>query len=153
LIVSGLSGKKRYSFGGREDMFEFSLIFIFLAVGLGFVFGALLAGAFIRPKPEKQYRLDSYECGERPIGSGWYNFNPRFYMLALIFLLFDVEIVVTYPVIVVLRSWAEQGKGWLAFSEIGVFILILMIGFIFLWSRGDLEWIKSIDHRVSKEMD
>lgn len=132
-------------------MFEFSLIFIFLIIGLVFVFGALLAGSFIRPNPRRNYRLDVYECGELPVGKGWYNFNPRFYMVALIFLLFDVEVVVTYPVIVVLKSWAASGKGWMALGEIAIFLIILVCGLVFLWRRGDLEWIKTISQPEGKE--
>jgi len=132
-------------------MFEFSLIVIFLFVGFIFVFGALLAGSFIRPNPRRSYRLEVYECGELPHGKGWYNFNPRFYMLALIFLLFDVEVVVTYPVIVVLRNWAAGGKGWIALAEIAIFLVILVCGLVFLWQRGDLEWIKKIDQPEKKE--
>jgi NADH-quinone oxidoreductase subunit A len=132
-------------------MFEFSLIFIFLFIGLVFVFGALLAGSFIRPNPRRNYRLDVYECGELPIGKGWYNFNPRFYMLALIFLLFDVEVVVTYPVIVVLKSWAAIGKGWMALGEIAIFLIILVCGLVFLWKRGDLEWIKTLNQSEGKD--
>ena len=132
-------------------MFEFSLIFIFLFVGFAFVLIALLAGSFIRPNPKRQYRLEVYECGELPVGKGWYNFNPRFYMLALIFLLFDVEVVVTYPVIVVLRSWAAEGKGWIALAEIALFLVILVCGLVFLWKRGDLEWIKTIGQPERKE--
>ena len=132
-------------------MFEFSLIFIFLFVGFAFVLIALLAGSFIRPNPKRQYRLEVYECGELPVGKGWYNFNPRFYMLALIFLLFDVEVVVTYPVIVVLKSWAADGKGWIALVEIALFLVILVCGLVFLWKRGDLEWIKTIGQPERKE--
>jgi NADH-quinone oxidoreductase subunit A len=99
----------------------------------------------------RQYRLEVYECGELPVGKGWYNFNPRFYMLALIFLLFDVEVVVTYPVIVVLRSWAAEGKGWIALAEIALFLVILVCGLVFLWKRGDLEWIKTIGQPERKE--
>jgi NADH-quinone oxidoreductase subunit A len=134
-------------------MFEFSLIVIFLIIGLVFVFGALLAGSFVRPNPRRNHRLDVYECGELPIGKGWYNFNPRFYMLALIFLLFDVEVIVTYPVIVVLKSWAASGKGWLALGEIAIFLMILVCGLAFLWKRGDLEWIKTLNQPEGKESD
>ncbi len=128
-------------------MFEFSLIFIFLALGLGFVFIALALGALIRPRRMGQKRNETYECGEPPIGSGWYNFNPRFYMLALIFLIFDVEIVLTFPVITVLRNWAKAGNGLVAFIEILIFVVILVVGLIFLWARGDLEWIKKIEDK------
>jgi NADH-quinone oxidoreductase subunit A len=126
-------------------LFEFSLIFIFLAVGFGFVFVALVFGALVRPRRLKAIRNVTYECGEVPAGAGWYNFNPRFYMLALVFLIFDVEVVVTYPVILVLRSMAQKGNGIVAYIEILVFVLILIAGLIFLWARGDLEWIKKIE--------
>lgn len=126
-------------------LFDFSMILVFLATGAGFVLIALALGALIRPRRLRRERNNSYECGEEPIGKGWYNFNPRFYMLALVFLIFDVEVVVTYPVIVVLKSWAQQGQGWVALAEIAVFTLILIVGLIFLWRRGDLEWIKRIN--------
>jgi len=126
-------------------LFEFNMIFIFLVLGYGFVLIALLLGSLIRPRRIVQKRTETYECGETPTGSGWYNFNPRFYLLALIFLIFDVEIVVTFPVIVVLRRWASAGAGGMAFVEILIFVLILVTGLIFLWGRGDLEWIKKLE--------
>jgi NADH-quinone oxidoreductase subunit A len=125
-------------------LFEFSMVFMFLALGAGFVLIALGLGALIRPRRMGRARNETYECGEPAIGPGWYNFNPRFYMLALVFLVFDVELVVTYPVVTVLRRWAENGQGLLAFIEIVLFIVILVSGYIFLWRRGDLEWIKKI---------
>jgi NADH-quinone oxidoreductase subunit A len=131
--------------------FEFSMIFVFLALGAGFVLVALVFGALIRPRRLRRERDATYECGEDPIGKGWYNFNPRFYMLALIFLIFDVEVVLTYPVVVVLRNWAERGLGLVAFAEIFLFVGILVTGLVFLWVRGDLEWIKKIDMSESKE--
>ena len=131
--------------------FEFSMIFVFLALGAGFVLIALLFGALIRPRRLRRERDATYECGEDPIGQGWYNFNPRFYMLALVFLIFDVEVVITYPVITVLRSWAERGQGLLAYLEILLFVTILVAGLVFLWARGDLEWIKKINLVESKE--
>jgi len=126
-------------------VFEFSIIFVFIALGIGFVFIALVLGSLIRPRRIEHKRNETYECGETPVGIGWYNFNPRFYMLALVFLIFDVEVVVTFPVIAVLRGWAQAGNGVLAFIEILIFIIILVTGLIFLWARGDLEWIKKLE--------
>jgi NADH-quinone oxidoreductase subunit A len=128
-------------------LFEFNLIFVFLALGIGFVFIALILGALIRPRRMGARRNETYECGEPPLGSSWYNFNPRFYMLALVFLIFDVEIVLTFPVIAVLRNWAAAGNGLLAFIEILIFVAILVVGLIFLWMRGDLEWIKKLEDK------
>jgi NADH-quinone oxidoreductase subunit A len=125
-------------------LFDFSMVVMFLALGAGFVLIALGLGALIRPKRMGKFRNATYECGEQPMGSAWYNFNPRFYMLALVFLIFDVEVVVTYPVVVVLRQWAVLGHGWIAFIEIFLFVAILVSGLAFLWMKGDLEWIKKL---------
>jgi len=132
-------------------LFDFSIVFMFLAVGIAFVFGALLVGAFIRPRRmQLDVRNNMYECGEIPMGRAWYNFNPRFYLLALVFLIFDVEVVMTFPVVVVIRRFAESGSGWMAFLEILLFVVILFTGLVFLWVRGDLEWIKQIERHTDK---
>ncbi len=125
-------------------LFNFSMVIMFLILGAAFVLIAMSLGALIRPKRMGKYRNATYECGEIPTGIGWYNFNPRFYMLALVFLIFDVEVVLTYPVVTVLREWTSLGKGWIAFSEILLFVAILATGLAFLWKRGDLEWIKKL---------
>ena len=82
-------------------------------------------------------KLNSYECGELPEGSAWVKFNIRFYVIALIFLIFDVEIVFLFP-------WAVvyQELGLLAFIEAFLFVLILVVGFIYIWAKGDLNWVK-----------
>ncbi len=127
-------------------LFDFSIVIIFLAVAFIFVFAALAIGRLFRPRRVlKDEKLVPYECGEQAVGSGWYNFNPRFYIMALIFLIFDVELVVTFPVIVTLRQFAEKGWGLTAFVEILLFVVILVTGLAFLWVHGDLEWIKKIE--------
>ena len=82
-------------------------------------------------------KLVSYECGEIPEGSAWVKFNIRFYVIALIFLIFDVEIVFLFP-------WAVvyQELGLLAFIEAFIFVLILVVGFAYVWAKGDLDWVK-----------
>jgi len=128
-------------------LFDISMIFVFLLVGAGFVLVALVMGYFIRPRSStSKAKLVTYECGEEPLGQGWYNFNPRFYLMALVFLIFDVELVITFPAIAVLRESADQGWGLIAFLEIFIFVLILVTGLVFLWVKGDLEWIKQIEN-------
>ena len=82
-------------------------------------------------------KLTSYECGELPEGSAWVKFNIRFYVIALIFLIFDVEIVFLFPWAVVF-----QDLGLLAFIEAFIFVLILVVGFVYVWAKGDLDWVK-----------
>ena len=82
-------------------------------------------------------KLTSYECGELPEGSAWVKFNIRFYVVALIFLIFDVEIVFLYPWAVVYHD-----LGLLAFVEVMIFLLILIVGFAYVWVKDDLSWVK-----------
>lgn len=96
-----------------------------------------------KPNPEK---LTSYECGEEVTGNAWLPFNSRFYVIALIFLLFDVEMVFIFPWAIVFGSHDiinyEPRWGALTLIEMFVFLGILILGLAYVWVKGDLEWIK-----------
>ena len=87
-------------------------------------------------------KLASHECGEVPEGSAWVKFNVRFYVIALIFIIFDVEVLFLFPWAVVFQSLVDSGLGFLAFIEMFIFVLILIIGFAYVWIKGDLDWVK-----------
>ena len=116
---------------------EFSHVFAFFLLAIVFVAGGLVSNYFIRPRKPNDMKLSIYECGEDPIGSGWLKFNIRFYVVALIFLLFDVEIVFLFPWAVVYKQ-----MGVLAFSEMLVFLAVLIVGFAYVWVKGDLDWVR-----------
>lgn len=96
-----------------------------------------------KPSPEK---LTSYECGEEPTGSAWLPFNSRFYVIALIFLLFDVEMIFIFPWAIVFGSHeisaSDPRWGGLALTEMFIFLGILILGLAYVWAKGDLDWIK-----------
>lgn len=123
-------------------LFNFANVLIFLLVGVGFVFVSLTLGYFIRPKAPFPEKLATYECGELPTGPAWVNFNIRFYILALLFIIFDVEIAFMFPIGVVFKQWVKDGSGLVALAEIGTFVLILLLGLVYAWVKGDLEWVK-----------
>jgi NADH-quinone oxidoreductase subunit A len=123
--------------------FELAAVFFFVVVGLAVPLLMLTLGWLVRPKTPNPDKLTVYECGEVPVQSAWFNFNPRFYIVALVFLIFDVEVAFTYPVATVFRRWVARGAGALAFVELFVFIAILVLGLAYVWRRGDLEWIKA----------
>jgi NADH-quinone oxidoreductase subunit A len=123
---------------------DFAVVAVFLAMACVIVGGALFAGRFLRPSNPDAVKNQTYECGEQPIGSGWFNFNPRFYQLALLFLVFDVEIALTWPVAAVVRDWMGLGKGWMAVVEILLFLAVLVVALAFLWGRGDLDWLRDV---------
>lgn len=123
-------------------LMAYAAVAAFFIVALGFVFAALLAGRLIRPNKMYPDKLETYECGEAPIGLAWFNFNPRFYVIALIFVVFDVEVAFIYPVATVFRQWVGQGSGWFAFAEIFLFVAILLVGLVYVWAKRDLEWVR-----------
>jgi NADH-quinone oxidoreductase subunit A len=124
-------------------MTQFATILVFLGVGAAFVVVSLIAAQLIRPSHITPEKILPYECGENAQGSPWIKFNIRFYVMALIFIIFDVEIVFLLPWAVVFRQFVHDGLGRLAFFEGLVFILILAVGLAYVWAKGDLQWVRS----------
>jgi len=118
------------------------LVFTFLALFLAAFHLAL--GRLLRPYNPEARKLTTYECGEPPTGSAWINFNIRFYLIALVFVIFDIEIAFIYPVTVVFRDWVMKGNGLFALAEILLFLGILAVGLVYVWAKRDLEWIKRV---------
>ena len=128
-------------------LLSFSSVFIFLAVGFIFLAAALIFSRLIQSKGMPGIdKYIPYECGEIPEGSAWIRFNIRFYVFALIFIIFDVEIVFLLP-------WAVVFKrlGLFAFIEGLIFIGILIVGLAYVWKKGDLEWVKPGDLDAMKD--
>ena len=126
-------------------LFNLANILLFLVLAAGFLVVTLTAGRIVRPNvPNDPHKRDTYECGEKPLTKAWFNFNPRFYIVALVFLIFDVEIAFTYPVGVALRRWVADGAGGAAVAELLVFMAILALGLAYVWVKGDLEWLKRV---------
>jgi len=119
-------------------------VLIFLVIGAGFIFAALVFGWLIRPNNPTPVKSSTYECGELPVGRAWFNFNPRFYIIGLIFLIFDVEIAFMFPVAVVFRDWIGAGQALVVLVELLLFIAILLVAFVYVWAKGDLDWIRGV---------
>ena len=115
-------------------------ILAFLVVSVAFLVVNLLLWKVLRPSRFSEEKLTTYECGENPVGSAWIQFNIRFYVFALIFIVFDVEAVFLLPWAVVFRN-----LGPLAFVEGLFFIFILVVALAYVWRKGDLEWVRAED--------
>ena len=126
--------------------YQFGAVLAFAIMAILFALAMLIVGRFLRPRFPSADKLSIYECGERPIGSAWYNFNPRFYLIALAFIVFEVDIALTFPVVVVYAAWIKKGTGWVAFVELILFTAVLLVGLAWAWAHGDLEWIKNLSH-------
>lgn len=116
---------------------EYGIILLFVILGFVFVGIAYAASYLVRPSHPNPIKNSTYECGEIPIGEPWIKFNVRFYVIALVFLLFDVEIVFLLPWAIVFKQ-----LGWFAFIEMIIFFVILFTGYIYVWVKGDLDWEK-----------
>ncbi len=169
-------------------------LLIFLAIGVFFLFIHLLMGHFIRPDRPEAEKLTIYECGEPTVGSAWVQFDLRYYVVALLFVVFDVEVAFFFPWAVVfgpltqmataesdaaraqiaqehqLQGYRlpplpgqrtdepitqEAAGGWarVAFMDIAVFFGVLMVGFAYLWRRGDIDWVRTVTHGVAAEVN
>jgi len=158
-----------------------TLLMIFLATGIGFLAVNMLVGRLVRPQRPNAEKGSIYECGEPTIGSSWIQFDLRFYVVALLFVIFDVEMAFFFPwatvfgnanalaqddVTIERRIEAQQsilpeslpvepdqiaeqrvaaGRfAWIVFADILFFFSVLIVGFAYLWKRGDLDWVRSM---------
>jgi NADH-quinone oxidoreductase subunit A len=129
------------------ELSSFGTILLFIIGGIIFVSVALLVARLIRPDRPNEEKLTTYECGEDPSQDAWGQFNPRFYVIALIFILFDVEIIFLFPWATVFgQAELIEGTnglwGWFSLVEMFIFIGILAMGLAYAWAKGFLDWIK-----------
>jgi NADH-quinone oxidoreductase subunit A len=126
--------------------FEFAAVAAFAAMAVGFGVGGLTIGRILRPHFPETDKAITYECGELPIGGAWFNFNPRFYLIALVFVIFEVEIALTFPVVAVYKDWVARSLtlGLVALVELLLFTAILVLGLAWVWVHGDLEWVRKL---------
>ena len=170
------------------------IMLIFVGIAVFFLFFHMMLGKFIRPAPPDAEKLTIYECGEPTVGSAWIQFDVRYYVVALLFVIFDVEVAFFFPWAIVFGSanerpalheeWfdpsyklsplqqerkdaamaqlttglpsvgqenekfdfnakAAKSWAWIAFADILVFFGVLLVGFAYLWRRGDIDWVRS----------
>jgi NADH-quinone oxidoreductase subunit A len=158
-------------------------IVVFLVISIIFLFIHLMMGKFIRPANPEPEKLTIYECGEPTIGSAWIQFDLRYYVIALLFVIFDVEVAFFFPWAIVfgkandlaradldpkaretitkqmlpqslppvdgststeISAQAALSFAWIAMIDIAVFFGVLLVGFAYLWKRGDIDWVRTI---------
>ena len=117
---------------------DFLPVAIFIGLAIVLLVAPLIIQYLVSPRFNKQGdKLEIYECGELPEGSAWVQFNIRFYVVALIFIIFDVEVVFLFPWAVVFKD-----LGLIALVEVMIFLGILIVGFAYVWMKGELDWVK-----------
>jgi NADH-quinone oxidoreductase subunit A len=124
--------------------FDYAVPLALTVIGLLFMAAMIGLQKLLAPRNPFQRKLMPYECGEPPTGGAWINFNVRFYLIALVFVIFEVEVAFIYPVATVYLDWVRRGQRMYALSEVLIFLLILFIGLVYVWVKHDLEWIKKV---------
>jgi NADH-quinone oxidoreductase subunit A len=131
---------------GSQDISEFGKIFIFMLLGIAFILIGMAINAFLQKSKPNPLKNSTYECGEITSGPSRTPFNMRFYMIAIVFLLFDVELIFLFPwsTIFANKELIETIPQWGLFNmvEMSIFIFILLLGLVYVWRKGDLEWIR-----------
>jgi NADH-quinone oxidoreductase subunit A len=110
-------------------------ILVLIAIALAFALGSVVMSRLVGQKKPSTVKLAPYECGMPPVGSARERVSVKFYIIAMLFIVFDIEAVFLYP-------WAVMFKrlGLFGFVEMGVFIAILLVGYVYVWKKGALEW-------------
>lgn len=122
--------------------FDYLNLLVFASVGFAFVFVNVLISGLIRPKRKTDVGLEVYECGEETIGDTWIQFDIRYYTVALIYVIFAVEITFLFPWAMVIRdAFATPEIGFWALLKGFLFVTILFFGLIAVWVKGDLDWV------------
>ncbi len=116
---------------------DFAPIPIFAIISVLMIVAALITQRLVAPFKPGALKQSPYECGEEVEGTAWVQFNIRFYVIALIFLIFDVEVVLLFPWAVVFKE-----LGLVAFVEMLIFLFVLTVGLVAVWRRRDLDWVK-----------
>lgn len=113
-------------------------LLLFLVAGILMILAALWVGGFLRRRLPHGVKSEAYECGEKPVGGSWVQFDLRFYVAALVFVVFGVEIALLWPWAVVYKEAGVAGL-W----DLLLFFGIIAVGFAYLWRFGYLDWVRS----------
>jgi len=115
------------------------ILLMFIVAG-GFAVGNVLLSQLVGQRKRTKTKLMPYECGKDPVGSARERFSVKFYLIAMIFILFDIEVIFLVPWAVVFRTLAAQGLRWFAYAEMMLFLGLLLVGYIYVVKKGAFDW-------------
>ncbi|CDM64429.1 NADH dehydrogenase subunit A [Pyrinomonas methylaliphatogenes] len=137
------------------DLKAYLPILLMFIVAAGFAVSQVLISQLIGPKRRTPTKLMPYECGKDPVGSARERFSVKFYLVAMIFVLFDIELIFLVPWAVVFKRLAgpEFGLGTLMYVEMMLFIALLFVGFVYIWKKGILDWSQAARQEAEAEAE
>ena len=113
----------------------YTYVYIFAITGIIFVLAPFCLSILLAPRQPNAAKLSTYECGETPFSTAWVQYNVRYYIFALIFVIFDVETIFLYPWAIIIRTLGLAGL-----VEMFIFLIILFLGLVYAWKKGALVW-------------
>jgi len=123
------------------NLLDYLPIVLMFVVAFGFAAGNVLLSQLVGQRKATRTKTMPYECGKDPVGTARERFSIKFYMVAMIFILFDIELIFLMPWAVVFRKLVvEDGLRWLAYVEMMLFVALLLIGYVYVWKKGLFEW-------------
>jgi len=116
-------------------------VFVFILIGVAFGFAPVLTGLVVAPHRPDSEKLSPYECGFEAFEDARMKFDVRYYLIAIIFILFDLEVAFLLPWATIFKEIAQtESVRWFGFIEMLVFIAILVVGYLYAWAKGALDW-------------
>jgi len=123
------------------NLLDYLPIVLMFVVAFGFAAGNVLLSQLVGQHKATRTKTMPYESGKDPVGSARARFSVKFYLVAMIFILFDIELIFLMPWAVVFRKLVvEDGLRWLAYAEMMIFVALLLVGYIYIWKKGLFEW-------------
>ncbi len=132
-------------------LYDYLPILLMFIVAAGFAVGNILLSQFVGQRKRTRTKLMPYECGKDPVGSARERFSVKFYLIAMIFILFDIEVIFLVPWAVVFKTLAAEGLRTLVYGEMMVFIALLLVGYIYVRKKGAFDWGQSARQEAEAE--
>jgi NADH-quinone oxidoreductase subunit A len=124
----------------KFELRDYLPILLMFIVAAGFAVSNILLSQLVGQRKATRTKLMPYECGKDPVGSARERFSVKFYLIAMIFILFDIEVIFLVPWAVVFKSLVAEGLSTLAYAEMMLFVLLLLVGYIYVVRKGAFEW-------------
>lgn len=125
---------------GRFELISYLPILLMFIVAAGFAVSQIMVSQLVGQRKSTRTKLMPYECGKDPVGSARERFSVKFYLIAMIFILFDIEVIFLVPWAVVFRGMTAQGLGGLVYGEMMLFVALLLVGYVYVVKKGAFDW-------------
>ena len=122
------------------NLSDYLPIVLMFLVAAGFAVGNIILSQFVGQRKATRTKTMPYECGKDPVGSARERFSVKFYLIAMIFILFDIELIFLIPWAVVFKKFTAEGLATLIYVEMMIFVVLLLIGYVYVWKKGLFEW-------------